>query len=61
LILKAQENFEIDINFDADILVNLLLGTTNNICIRWRMEKYQFSLSEKVEEAVKLILTSILL
>ncbi|MDM8533460.1 TetR/AcrR family transcriptional regulator [Clostridiaceae bacterium HSG29] len=61
LITTAQENSKISANYDATILVNLLLGTTNNICLRWRMENYKFSLSEKIEEAVKLILNSILL
>lgn len=57
-IKKAQENNEIPIGMNSDILVDVFLGTMNEICFEWRMSGFSFSLKEKCVSAVQLLIYS---
>ncbi len=55
-IIKAQENNEISTELNSDILVDVFIGSLNEICFRWRMSDYSFSLKEKCSLAVNILL-----
>jgi AcrR family transcriptional regulator len=53
---KAKIDGLIDSDIDSNLLTDLLIGGFRQICLRWRIDKYNFSLKDKSEEMVKLIL-----
>lgn len=42
---------------DPQALENILSGGSKEICLKWRMDKYRFSIKEKTAEMVELILS----
>lgn len=44
-------------NLDPTVLENILTGGSKEICLKWRMSKYNFSIKEKTAEMVDLILS----
>lgn len=57
-ILKAQINEDISKELDADILVDIFMGTINAICLNWRITDYSFSLKEKSNQAIIILLNA---
>ena len=55
-IEKAQKNGEIPSGMNSDILVDVFLGTMNELCFEWRMSGFSFSLKEKCLSAVRLLI-----
>ena len=45
-------------NLDAAVLENILTGGSKEICLKWRMDKYRFSIKEKTAEMVEMLLSS---
>ncbi len=44
-------------NLDPAVLENILTGGSKEICLKWRMNAYSFSIKEKSAEMVELILS----
>lgn len=43
----------------SEIISDILMGTFNGICMRWRLEEHQFPLAERVMLAVRTILQAV--
>ncbi|WHH60380.1 TetR/AcrR family transcriptional regulator [Petroclostridium sp. X23] len=56
LIEEAQEAGEISRNIDSESLADIITSTCRGICLRWRLENFEFSLHEKVIQAVSTLL-----
>lgn len=56
LIKEAQEAHEIHSDLDSEMLADIIMGTFNSICFKWRMVNYSFSLKDKSLDAIDLIL-----
>lgn len=57
-ILKAQENGDISDSINADILVDIFIGTRSSIYSNWRMANYSFSLKERSNQAIMTLLNT---
>lgn len=44
-------------NLDPAVLENILTGGSKEICLKWRMAKYSFSIKEKTAEMVEMLLS----
>lgn len=55
-IKKGQCIGEIRKDLDEDTLADIIIGTFNNICLKWRMEGFKFSLEEHSLNAIQTIL-----
>ena len=47
----------IRVNLDPTVLENILTGGSKEICLKWRMAKYSFSIKEKTAEMVEMLLS----
>ena len=47
----------IRINLDPTVLENILTGGSKEICLKWRMARYSFSIKEKTAEMVEMLLS----
>ncbi|MCX7708698.1 MAG: TetR/AcrR family transcriptional regulator [Clostridia bacterium] len=56
LIIDAQRDGEICPNVNSDELACVLFGTFREICLKWRMSKYAFSLVEKAKSSFKMVM-----
>lgn len=56
-IEAAIEQKLIRANLDPAVLENVLTGGSKEICLKWRMKKYSFSIKEKTAEMIELILS----
>ncbi len=56
-IIQAMDQKIIRTDLDPALLENILSGGSKEICLKWRMKKYSFSLKEKTTEMVELILS----
>ena len=55
-IQAAMDQKLIRAKLDPVVLENILTGGSKEICLKWRMNKYNFSIKEKTAEMVELIL-----
>nr|WP_320025368.1 TetR/AcrR family transcriptional regulator [uncultured Acetobacterium sp.] len=60
MIKEAQANKTIRSDLDAQIIENILSGGSKEICLKWRMKKFDFSIKEKTSEMVNVILNGFL-
>ncbi|MBU4438870.1 MAG: TetR/AcrR family transcriptional regulator [Acetobacterium sp.] len=60
MIKEAQANKTIRSDLDAQIIENILSGGSKEICLKWRMQKFDFSIKEKTSEMVNVILNGFL-
>ncbi|MBI4856287.1 MAG: TetR/AcrR family transcriptional regulator [Acetobacterium woodii] len=60
MIKEAQANKIIRSDLDAQIIENILSGGSKEICLKWRMQKFDFSIKEKTSEMVDVILNGFL-
>jgi len=44
-------------NLDPAVLENILTGGSKEICLKWRMARYRFSIKEKTAEMVEMLLS----
>lgn len=56
---KAQDRGFIKSETDSDLLGELITSTILGICLKWRMNDYNFSLKDRVLEASKLIVDAV--
>jgi hypothetical protein len=59
LIKEGITKGEIRADVDAQLFADMITGTSKEICLRWRMERYSFSLREQVMSALNIILDSL--
>jgi AcrR family transcriptional regulator len=45
-------------NLDPEVLENILTGGSKEICLKWRMARYRFSIKEKNAEMIEMLLSS---
>lgn len=55
---EGQNSGMIQSEIDARLIEDMLTGGTKEICLRWRMSKFDFSIKEKTMEMVNAILTA---
>ncbi|ARE89368.1 TetR/AcrR family transcriptional regulator [Clostridium formicaceticum] len=55
-VREAQEEGAISFDVDAEKLAIIMVGSYRTICLKWRMERYSFSLKEQVLSTLKMIL-----
>ena len=55
-IEEAQKKGEIKADIESEVLVDIINGLRREICLRWRLCKYGFSLKDKTLSALKVIL-----
>lgn len=53
---EAQEQKIIISNVSSEVLTDIILGGAMEICLRWRMDKYSFSLKDRAMTMVKAVL-----
>jgi AcrR family transcriptional regulator len=58
MIQAAIDQKHVRTNIDPTMLENILTGGSKEICLKWRIEKYSFSIKEKTAAMVELILNS---
>lgn len=56
-IKEAQDNGIIQSNQDCRLIENIISGASKEICLKWRMGKFSFSIKEKTAEMVDAVLT----
>lgn len=56
LIEQAQNENEINSSIKSQMLVDIINGFRNEICLRWRLNKYNFSLKEETISTLKVVL-----
>jgi len=56
LVKEAQETNEICKDIDSDTLADVIMGSFNAICFKWRLSNYSFSLKDKCLLAIDMIL-----
>lgn len=59
-IKEAQKNKIIRPDLEAQLIEDILSGGSKEICLKWRMEKFDFSIKEKTSEMVDVILNGFL-
>lgn len=59
-IKEAQANKIIQSDLEAQLIEDILSGGSKEICLKWRMEKFDFSIKEKTSEMVDVILNGFL-
>lgn len=60
MIKEAQKNKIIQLDLEAQLIEDILSGGGKEICLKWRMEKFDFSIKEKTSEMVDVILNGFL-
>lgn len=58
LIEKGQMKHQIKADADKNALADILVGTFNGLCLKWRMNNYDFSLKEDSHNAIQIILNA---
>lgn len=58
-IEEGQKCGDIRKDLDKSILADVIIGTFDNICVKWRMTGYSFSLRERSLSAIEMILKAI--
>lgn len=61
LIISAQEKGRVDSTADSVLIADILFSVFKGMCIRWRVMNYNFSLMERTNKAINLIMKSILI
>lgn len=56
LVMEAQKAGEIRREIDSEQLADTLIGAAREICLKWRMSKYNFPLKEKSLSTLRMIL-----
>lgn len=56
LIEEGQKKGDISIDLDKTILADIIMGAFHEICLRWRLNDYDFSLKDRCLNAIKIIL-----
>ncbi|MDF2822322.1 MAG: transcriptional regulator [Clostridiales bacterium] len=56
---KAKKLGMIGSHIDCENLADLIMGGSREICLRWRMNKYSFSLKDKTVSMLSMLLSSI--
>ncbi len=56
-IQAAKDQNLIGAHLDPVLLENILTGGSKEICLKWRMERYRFSIKEKTAEMVETIIS----
>jgi AcrR family transcriptional regulator len=59
-IKEAQKSNIMRSELEAQIIENILSGGSKEICLKWRMQKFDFSIKEKTSEMVDVILNGFL-
>lgn len=57
LIDEAKKEKEISENFDSETLADIIMGSFNEICLKWRLDQYNFSLKDRCIHAINMILS----
>lgn len=60
LIIEAQENGDIDKNIDPLKLSLIFVGNIRAICLKWRQDGFNFSLTENTKESLLVLLNAFL-
>lgn len=55
-IEKGKKDSEIRVDVDSELLADILLGSVREIILKWRINKFNFHLKEKVIITIKMIL-----
>lgn len=59
-INAAQENGTIKANINSELLENLITGGSIDICLKWRMAKFNFSIKDRTLKMLDMLLDSFL-
>lgn len=59
LVEVAQNADEIRKDYSAEMIAVMILGFFREICLNWRLEKYDFSLCDRVKDSLDLYLESL--
>jgi AcrR family transcriptional regulator len=59
IINKAQKAGEIPDEADCEIIAEMITGFFREICFNWRLKNYQFSLKERIEKALDILLDAL--
>lgn len=59
-INDAQENGTIKANINSELLENLITGGSIDICLKWRMAKFNFSIKDRTLKMLDMLLDSFL-
>lgn len=59
-IKEAQKNGIIQSNVDSRLIENIISGASKEICLKWRMQKFDFSIKEKTAEMVDTVINGFL-
>lgn len=60
IIEEAQEGKIIQPDINPELLENILSGGSKEICLKWRMQKFKFSIKEKTSEMIDVVLNGFL-
>lgn len=60
-IKEAQSKKLINQDIECEDVEDLILGGTRNICLKWRMDKYKFSIKSRTLSMINMILDQIVL
>lgn len=56
LIEIAQQEGDIPIEYDSEIISNMILGFMREICLNWRLDNYSFSYMDRIKASLDLFL-----
>ncbi|MBC3803217.1 TetR family transcriptional regulator [Acetobacterium fimetarium] len=57
-VKEAQKNGVIQKNIEARLIEAILSGASRELCLKWRMSKFDFSINEKSREMVNAVLAA---
>ena len=61
LIVTAQETGRMKNTTAPDVVADILLSVLDGMCTKWRLMDYNFSLSERVNKGIKLLLEALII
>lgn len=59
-IKEAQKNKILQSELEAQLIEDILSGGSKEICLKWRMQKFDFSIKERISQMVEVILNGFL-
>jgi AcrR family transcriptional regulator len=58
-IIEAQKKGDIRKNLDPELVENLLTGGSKEVCLKWRMENFGFSIKKKTADMIDIMIKGI--
>jgi AcrR family transcriptional regulator len=59
LVIRAQKEGSLKQSVEAEIVADLLFSAFKGICTKWRLMNYEFSLKDRADQAIQLLLGAV--